>query len=143
GLGMEILVTAATTYLVFGEPMAQFRRICTDGRAFPDKITPSFSGYSIGAWQDTDGDGRFDTLAVETRAIRGPRAYDSSGIPFHVDGRTVVKERIYLHQANRAILHDDITVIDNALTRPWTVKRSYDRKEPTGLKTISGHGVHQ
>jgi len=26
-----------------------------------------FSGYSIGKWEDTDGDGRFDTLVVETR----------------------------------------------------------------------------
>jgi hypothetical protein len=143
GLGMEILVTSATTYMVFGEPMAQFRRIYTDGRGFPDKIAPSFSGYSIGEWQDTDSDGRFDTLAVETRAIRGPRAYDSSGIPFHVDGRTVVKERLYLDQANRAILRDDITVIDNALIRPWTVKRSYDRKEPTWLETICGEDEHQ
>src|SRR5437899_1719805 len=111
GLGMEILVTAATTYVVFGEPMVQFRRIHTDGRAFPDVIAPTFSGYSIGRWEDTDGDGRYDALAIETRGIKGPRAYDSSGIPFHKDGQTVVKERIYLDPADRTIMRDDITVI--------------------------------
>ena len=143
GLGMEILVTQATTYMVFGEPMAQFRRIHTDGRAFPEVIAPTFSGYSIGRWEDTDGDGRYDALAIETRGIKGPRAYDSSGIPFHKDGQTVVKERIYLDRADRTILHDDITVIDNALTRPWTVKRTYDRKHPVWLETICGEDEHQ
>ena len=32
------------------EPMNQLRRDFTDGRAWPDKITPSFLGYSIGTW---------------------------------------------------------------------------------------------
>ena len=32
GLGMEFVVTPQTTYLAFGEPMHQLRRIFTDGR---------------------------------------------------------------------------------------------------------------
>ena len=143
GLGIEILITPETTYMVFGEPMFQFRHVHTDGRSWPDKMTPTFSGYSIGQWEDRDGDGRYDTLAVETRAIKGPRAYDSSGIPFHKDGRTIVKERIYLDGTNRTILHDDVTVMDNALTRPWTVKRTYTRKDPVWLETICGEDQHQ
>jgi hypothetical protein len=143
GLGIEILITAETTYMVFGEPMYQFRRIYTDGRGWPDKINPTFSGYSIGRWEDVDGDGRYDALAVETRAIRGPRAYDSSGIPFHEDGRTIVKERIHLDKADRTILNDDITVIDDALIRPWTIKRTYARKEPFWFETICGEDQHQ
>ena len=82
-----------------------------------DKI----QGYSIGNWIDTDGDGRYDTLEVETRELRGPRAWDSSGLPLHSDNKTVVKERIYLDKADSNILVNEITVIDSSLTRPWTV----------------------
>jgi hypothetical protein len=137
GLGMEILITADTTLILFGEPMRQLRRIFTDGRAWPQAIAPSFSGYSIGKWEDDDGHGRYATLAVETRALKSPRSFDSSGIPFHADGQTVVKERIYLDQANPDIMYDEETVLDHALTRPWTVKRTYRHvREPIWLETI-------
>jgi hypothetical protein len=125
--GMEIVVTPPTTYIMLLEPMNQLRRIYTDGRAWPDRITPSFLGYSIGTWVDRDHDGRFDALLVETRGIKGPRSYDSSGMPFHRDGQTVIKERIYLDKADAGVVHDEITTIDHALTRPWTVTRSYHR----------------
>ena len=143
GLGMQILITPETTYMIFGEPMFQFRHIYTDGRSWPQKITPTFSGYSIGRWEDTGGDGHHGTLAVETRAIKAPRAYDSSGIPFHENGQTVVKERIHLDNSNAAILRDDITTIDGALTRPWTVTRTYSREPPLWLENICGEDQHQ
>jgi hypothetical protein len=143
GLGIQILIMPETTYMIFGEPMFQFRHIYTDGRSWPQKITPTFSGYSIGQWEDSDGDERYDTLTVETRAIKGPRAYDSSGIPFHENGQTVVKERIYLDKRDRAVLRDDITTIDAALTRPWTISRTYSRKEPLWLENICGEDQHQ
>ena len=57
---------------------------------------PQFLGYSIGQWVDEDGDGRYDTLVVETRGMKGPRAFEATGIPLHVDNQTIVKERIYL-----------------------------------------------
>src|SRR5215472_17610718 len=79
GLGMEFVVTPETTYLLFGEPMRQLRRIYTDGRAWPSTIAPSFSGYSIGRWEGEDRHGHATDLVVETRALRGPRSYDSSG----------------------------------------------------------------
>ena len=125
--GMEFVVTPQTTYIMLLEPMNQLRRIYTDGRAWPQQITPSFLGYSIGTWVDEDHDGGFDALLVETRGIRGPRSYDSSGMPFHRDGQTVIKERIYLDKADAGVVHDEITTIDHALTRPWTVTRSYHR----------------
>ena len=137
GLGMEILITGATTYMVFGEPMHQLRRIYTDGRSFPGTIEPTFSGYSIGHWEGDDGGGHYATLVVETRAIKSPRSYDSSGIPFHADGETVVKERIYLDPAKPNVMYDEETVLDHALTRPWTVKRTYRReRNPVWLETI-------
>ena len=63
------------------------RRIYTDGRDFPKDEEPTYPGYSIGKWLDTDGDGRFDTLEVETRNLRVPRLFDQTGIMFHPDGQ--------------------------------------------------------
>ena len=40
----------------------------------------------------------------------------------------VVKERIYLDKADPDLLHDEITVFDHALTRPWTVIKQYARE---------------
>ena len=50
---------------------------------------------------------------------RCPRGYDTSGLPFHKDNKTVIKERIYLDKADRNTLYDQITVIDHAMTRPY------------------------
>ena len=77
---------------------------------------------------DTDGDGKFDTLEVETRNFKGPRVYDDSGLTLHPDDMSVIKERIYLDKADRNLLHDDITVTDSKLTRPWTVMKTYKRE---------------
>jgi hypothetical protein len=128
---LEVIVTADVTYIRV-DHMSEFRRIYTDGRGWRDEIEPTFAGYSIGKWVDEDGDGRYDVLDVETRAVRGPHAYDHNGIPFHKDNQVVFKERIYLDKADPNILRDEITSIDHALTRPWTVTRTYyrDRKAP-------------
>jgi hypothetical protein len=99
----------------------------TDGRSFPAKIEPSFAGYSIGKWLDTNGDGKYDTLEAETRGFKGPRIYEPTGIPLHDDNQTVIKERIALDPADANVINDEITTIDNALTRPWTVTRQFKR----------------
>jgi hypothetical protein len=125
--GMEFIVTPETTYLMLLEPENQLRRIYTDGRNWPDKLVPSSLGYSIGKWVDEDGNGRYDTLMVETRAIKVPHIYDGSGAPFHKDGEAVIKERITTDKTNRDVIHDDITIMDHALTRPWSLTRSYQR----------------
>src|SRR5579863_7149873 len=104
------------------------RRIYTDGRAWPQAPSLQFMGYSIGRWLDQSGTGRFNTLEIETRYIRGPHTYDSSGIPFHSDGQAIIKERISLDKSDPDILHDEITTLDHALTRPWTVIRSARRE---------------
>jgi len=124
---MEIMITPETTY-VRVDHLSDFRRIYTDGRAWPAQIKPSFDGYSIGKWIGADGHGRYDALEVETRGLKGPRTFDADGLPLHKDNRTVVKERISLDKANRDILHDEITTIDDALTRPWSVTRDYNRE---------------
>jgi hypothetical protein len=123
---VEFVVTPDTTYVLI-QHILDDRRIFTDGRDWPTNFEPSFLGYSIGKWIDTDGDGRYDVLEVETRGLRGPRAYDASGMPFHSDNLTVVRERIYIDKTNPNVAHDEVTVIDNALTRPWTTTRNYER----------------
>jgi hypothetical protein len=124
---MEIVIRPSITYFV---PLHYpTRRIHTDGRDWPKDEPPSFSGYSIGKWIDEDGDGRYDVLQVETRNFVGPRVFESSGIPLHKDNQTIVQERIYLDKDNPDLLHNVITTIDNALTRPWTVHRIQFRQQ--------------
>jgi hypothetical protein len=123
---MEIVITPDTIHVLISH-IHDNRRIFTDGRDWPKELEPTFSGYSLGKWIDTDGDGKFDTLEVETRGIKGPRAYDTSGLPLHADNKTVVKERIYLDKSDPMVMWDEITTIDNALTGPWTVKKKYTR----------------
>jgi hypothetical protein len=127
--GMKFVVTPATTYILFQRDWDFHREIQTDGRDFPLNMAlePRYLGYSIGKWRDTDGDGRFDVLEVETRGMKGPRVYDASGIPLHADNETVVQERIYLDKANANLMHNDITTTDHALTRPWVVRQTYRR----------------
>jgi hypothetical protein len=125
----EFVITEPVTFLLFEVMTSQPRRIYTDGRDWPSNPDPTFTGYSIGKWIDEDGDGRYDVLEVETRHLRVPRLFDQTGISFHEDGEAIIKERIYSDKADKNIIHDEITTIDNALTRPWSVKRSY-RREP-------------
>jgi hypothetical protein len=127
---LEVVVLPETTYIIALTAGGGFNRwIYTDGRDFPANMAenPQFSGYSIGRWVDEDGDGRYNALIVETRGMKGPRAFEATGIPLHEDNQTIVKERIYLDQNDRNMLHDEITTVDHALTRPWTVTKDYRR----------------
>ena len=122
---LEFVILPNITYVNFEAFMP--RRIYTDGRDFPTEEEPSFMGYSIGKWLDTDGDGRFDTLEVETRNFKGPRTVEFSGIALHDDNQTVVRERIYVDRNNPEVMHNEITIIDHAFARPWTVDKHYRR----------------
>src|SRR5262245_40581837 len=80
---MEIIVKPETTYIRIDHIHETARRIYTDGRPWPEQVEPAWQGYSIGRWVDEDGDGRYDALEVETRHIKGRRAYDATGLPLH------------------------------------------------------------
>jgi hypothetical protein len=139
---LEFVVTPETTYVLVNW-VDHGRRIYTDGRDWPQEIEPTLAGYSIGMWIDEDHDGRYDVLEVETRGFRGPRHYDAAGLPMHHDNESVFKERIYLDKIDKNILHDEITVIDHALTRPWTVTRDFRRNpdaRPTWREFICAQG---
>jgi hypothetical protein len=125
---IEVILTPAITY-IWVEQMGEFRRIYTDGRSWPAQPKPAFRGTSIGRWVDERGEGRYDTLIVETRYLKGPRTFDADGMPLHRDDQTIVKERIYLDRTDPNLLRDEVTTFDHALSRPWTVARTY-RREP-------------
>jgi hypothetical protein len=124
---MEIIVTPDVTYVQISY-LDELRRIYTDGRPWPKELEPAYAGNAIGQWQDAGGDGRYDTLVVETRGFKGPRVFDASGIPLHRDNQTVVKERLALDPADANVLVNEITTIDSALTRPWAITRKYRRE---------------
>jgi hypothetical protein len=121
----EFITTPETTYIAAGTDL---RRIFTDGRPWPKDLEPTYQGFSMGQWIDEDGDGVYDVLEVETRGpFKGPRTYDATGLPLHFDNDSTFKERIFLDKSDPNILHDVITVFDRALTRPWTVDKTYRR----------------
>jgi hypothetical protein len=124
---MEIVITPQTTHILV-QHIHDNRRIFTDGRDFPVELEPTLLGTSIGRWIDSTGNGRFDVLAVETRGFKGPRAFDSSGIPLHQDNQTVVNERYFIDKADPDLLHNQVTVYDHALTHPWTVTKNLKRE---------------
>src|SRR5262249_14716481 len=66
---MEFIVTPEASDTLMEGDHDFNRNIYTDGRVFPANMAlePRFLGYSIGKWLDEDGDGRYDTLVVETR----------------------------------------------------------------------------
>jgi hypothetical protein len=137
---MEVIVLPDTTYILINRGNIQ-RRIFTDGRDWPNEIDPSYIGYSIGKWLDETGSGHYDVLEVETRAFRGPRTYDASGLPLHFDEQSIIKERMYLDKTDRNVMHNQITVIDHALTRPWTVMKDYRRDpRPVYVEEICAEG---
>ena len=125
---LEFFIQPDITLIVFENNLP--RRIYTDGRGFnaTDNV-PSYNGYSIGKWIDTDSDGKFDVLEVETRNFKGARLYDQTGIPLHHDNQSIIHERMYIDKSNPDTLVNEITVTDNALTRPWKVVKNYRREK--------------
>lgn len=123
---MEFIITPDTTYIATGS--SDLRRIFTDGRPWPTDLEPTYQGYAIGRWIDQVGEGVYDVLEVETRGpFKGPRAYDATGLPLHFDNESIFKERIHLDKSDPNLLHDEMTVFDHALTRPWSVDKTYKR----------------
>jgi hypothetical protein len=124
----EYIITPETTYILLDSSEDQLRRVYTDGRDWPTDNEPTYRGYSIGHWSEPDSEGRYTLLEVDTRGpFKGPRAYDSSGLPLAFDNESTFKERFHLDKNNPSILHDEITVFDHALTRPWSVDKTFRR----------------
>jgi hypothetical protein len=52
--------------------------------------------------------------------------------------RSIFKERIYLAKANSTVMHNEITLIDHALTRPCTVDKHYHRNPVSAAHMAGG-----
>jgi hypothetical protein len=142
----EYIVTPDTTYVLLGGSEDPLRRIYTDGRDWPKDLEPTYQGYSIGRWSDPNREGRYSLLEVETRGFKGPRAYDSSGLPLAFDNESIFRERFHLDANNPNILHNEITVLDHALTRPWSVDKTFRRNanpRPRWRETSCTEGNNQ
>jgi hypothetical protein len=145
----EYIITPETTYILINNA-DHGRRVFTDGRDWPknlENLEPTYQGYSLGRWIDANHDGRYSVLEIETRGpFKGPRAYDGSGLPLAHDNQSIFKERIHLDRQDPNILHDEFTVIDHALTRPWTVDKRYLRNpeaQPNWPEYVCAeHNVH-
>jgi hypothetical protein len=124
---MEFIISPKVTHVLYELMSITTRRIYTDGRDWPRNVEPSFAGYSIGHWIDTTGSGRYDVLEIETRRLRGPRTWDQTGMPTAGDDEGVITERLHLDKADPNTLHDDMTTVDNSLTRPWSTIKNYHR----------------
>jgi hypothetical protein len=123
----EYVVTPDVTYILLGGD-DNLRRIITDGRDWPAKLQPTYQGYSIGRWIDQDGNGTYDVLEAETRGpFKGPRTFDQTGLPLAFDNESTFKERFFIDKNDQNLLHDVITAFDHALTRPWTVDKTFRR----------------
>jgi hypothetical protein len=60
------------------------------------------------------------------RALQRARSRDAR-LPLHFDNESAFKERFHLDKADPNVLHDEITVFDHALTRPWSVDKTFRR----------------
>jgi hypothetical protein len=75
--------------------------------------------------------------------LKNPHSYDSSGLPFHDDNAAVIKERLFIDKSDPQEMRNEITVIDHALTRPWTVTRSYRHVgDPQWLEYVCAEDNH-
>jgi hypothetical protein len=127
-LQQEYVITPETTYILNDIDFIEIRRVFTDGRTGPR--TSSRPTWVI---RSADGSTRTATVAMtclrSTPVVRsrGPRAYDHTGLPLHSDNQSTFKERFHVDKSDPNILHDEITVFDHALTRPWSVDKTFVR----------------
>jgi hypothetical protein len=114
---LEFVVEKGRVTMLF-EAYSQVRRVYTDGSPHPADLDPSYNGHSTGRWEG-------DTLVVDTVGLRGDTVFDVSGAP-HSEAMRVT-ERI--RRAGPDLIEDRMVVEDpKALTKPWTVVRTYERK---------------
>jgi hypothetical protein len=77
-----------------------------------------------------------------TRNFKGLRQFESSGPPLHADNQTITKERCYPDKTIGTFCTGEITAIDHALTRPWTVNKTSLRVRMATLQPrINTHAV--
>jgi len=111
-------------YIMDHEAGASYRIIYVDGRAFPEKITPTNHGYSIGHWEG-------DTLAVESRGFN-EKFWMDRGTPNTEQLRLIERfTRVDLNTMHYQATIDDPLTWERAWTLqfPWKLEPGYGMYE--------------
>lgn len=104
------LVQTPELVLLLFEKNTTYRTIHTDGRALEANPEPSWSGYSIGKWDE-------DTLVVQTNGLKADTWLDYIGSPITPGGKLIER----LRRKDYGNLDVEITVDDpEAYAKPWT-----------------------
>jgi hypothetical protein len=105
------------------EVNAMYRQIFIDGRPFPQDMTPTWNGYSVGHWEG-------DTLVVETRGFRDDLWIDTWGSPMSDAGKMTEKFR----RPNFGTMEIELTIDDpRNYTKPFTVTLNESLEPDTEL----------
>ena len=110
---------------IYAEWMEQTRRIYTDGRPLDPEPDPTFYGQSVAHWEG-------NVLVSTAFGFRDDTNLEASGLPKSKE--MIAYERFWL--ADDETLKNEITLVDpKALSKPWTVVKTYKRAEP-GFKLM-------
>ena len=109
----KIMQTPKQLALLY-EVNAMYRQIFTDGRPFPEDPTPTWNGYSVGAWEG-------DALVVRTQGFRDDLWIDTGGSPMS----DIAKMTERITRPNYGTLNIDLTIDDpKNYTKPFTINLS-------------------
>jgi hypothetical protein len=109
--------------LILLEEFNHYRQFFSDGRGFPQTMTPAWFGYSLGKWEG-------DVFVVTTKGFNDQSWLDDPGHP-HTDAMQVTEKFTRRDFGHLAI---QITIDDpKAYTRPWTVNARFDLMPDTEL----------
>jgi hypothetical protein len=109
----KIMQTPKQLALLY-EVNAMYRQIFTDGRPFPEDPTPTWNGYSVGAWEG-------DTLVVRTQGFRDDLWIDTGGSPMS----DIAKMTERITRPDYGTLNIELTIDDpKNYTKPFTVNLS-------------------
>ena len=109
----KIMQTPKQLALLY-EVNAMYRQIFTDGRPFPEDPTPTWNGYSVGAWEG-------DALVVRSQGFRDDLWIDTGGSPMS----DIAKMTERITRPNYGTLNIELTIDDpKNYTKPFTVSLS-------------------
>ena len=103
---------------IIAEVYSQWRQIHTDGREHPDDPDLTFSGNSVGFWED-------GTLVVDSVGFTTDTGMRGQGVRHSEQMRVVERMRL----TGPDMMEIETTIHDpEALTEPWTYIRNYERR---------------
>jgi hypothetical protein len=128
---IEFLVTPGRITMTGELDGNSVRRIYTDGRPHPEDPDPSFSGHSIGRWEN--GQLIVDTVAIHPEVLIATT--ETAGVPNN--GGMHIVERWEFANPNLLLNHMEITA-PKVLTGTWKTTRKYFRNPGDNSEFVSG-----